>query len=81
MTAMVQKWGNSLAIRLPKLVADEAKLGQGAAVSVENKGGGILIRPIKKPRKLTLKELVAACKGPNPHGEVDFGSPMGSEVW
>lgn len=81
MTATVQKWGNSLAIRLPKLVAGEAHLRQGSAVELEQTERGLLIKPARPRRRPTLVSLLAQCKGPNPHGEVNFGQPVGKEIW
>ena len=81
MTATVQKWGNTLAIRLPKLIAGEAHLRQGSAVELEQTDHGLLIKPARQTRRPTLKSLLAQCKGPNPHAQTDFGPPVGTEIW
>lgn len=81
MTATVQKWGNSLAIRLPKLVAAKGHLRQGMTVQLEQTDRGLLIRPALPKRRPTLKSLLVRYKGPNPHGEFDFGAPVGTEIW
>ena len=81
MTATVQKWGNSLAIRLPKGVAGEAHLKQGTTVQLEPTENGLLIKPARQPLRPTLRALLAQCKGPNPHAPADFGQPVGTEIW
>ena len=81
MIATVRKWGNSLAIRLPKAVAGEAHLKQGTTVQLEPTENGLLIKSARRPERPTLKSLLAQCKGPNPHAQADFGQPVGTEVW
>jgi len=80
MKSTVQKWGNSLAIRIPKLFATEIDLFQGAEIDLvlfENK---ILINPIKK-KKCILDELLSQVTEENIHKEVDTGTPVGKEIW
>ena len=80
MKSTVQKWGNSLAIRIPKSFATEIDLSQGAEVDLilfENK---IQIEPIKK-KKLTLDELLSQVTEENIHAEADTGVPVGKEIW
>ncbi len=81
MTATVQKWGNSLAVRLPKHLADEAKLGAGSHVEIQRTRQGLLLKPARKRPHYTLKQLLAQCKGKTPPPEVDWGRPEGSEAW
>jgi antitoxin MazE len=80
MKTRVQKWGNSLALRIPKSFADEAGLKKEMPVEVSLKGGNIVITPIARP-KLTLEELLAKVTEDNLHSEVDYGPPVGNEVW
>jgi antitoxin MazE len=75
----VAKWGNSLGLRLPKSVALEAQLAEGDTVDVSVDNGAIVIRP-SRPR-YTLDDLVARITSRNRHGESDWGSPLGHEVW
>lgn len=80
MKSTVQKWGNSLAIRIPKSFATEIDLSQGAEIDLvlfENK---IQIEPIKK-NSLTLDELLSQVSEENIHNEVDTGDPVGKEIW
>jgi antitoxin MazE len=78
------KWGNSLAVRIPKAVADALKVSDGkrAEISVEN--GILVLRPIvKPPRKprYTLDELLSGMTKENVPQEVDWGPPRGNEAW
>ena len=79
MKARVQKWGNSLAIRIPAAVAKEAGLGQDAQVDMSLSGGAIVIKPA--PERPTLEELIARITPESLHGEWDTGPAVGKEVW
>jgi antitoxin MazE len=76
----VQKWGNSLAVRLPRGVASDADLHLGSTVSVEPTREGLLLRPTRPTRKYRLRDLLAQCKGKTPPPEVDWGPPVGREL-
>ena len=80
MNTKIQQWGNSLALRIPKAFAVEAKLHKGAVVDVSEEGGKIILTPIKK-RKLTLKSLLAGVTKENIHSEVSTGKRVGKEIW
>ena len=78
-TTQISKWGNSLGVRLPKAVAREVQLDEGDTVQVSVKNGTIMIRP-DRPR-YSLHELVRRITPKNRHGESDWGSKLGNEVW
>ncbi len=80
MTATIQKWGNSLAVRIPKGLARDARLAQGSAVELRQTPQGLLIAPAPR-QKYTLNQLLDQCKGKTPPPEVDWGRPEGSETW
>lgn len=71
----VQKWGNSLAIRIPKDVADKVKIYQGSEIEmrVVEKDRTITLAPKKQQKKYSLEELLSQCKANNRHDEIDFG--------
>jgi antitoxin MazE len=71
----VQKWGNSLAIRIPKDVADKVKIYQGSEIEMRvfEKDGTITLAPKKQQKKYSLEELLSQCKANNRHDEIDFG--------
>jgi antitoxin MazE len=80
MRARVQKWGNSLALRIPKSFAAEVGLQKEAAVEISLADGGLVIRPVAGPR-LTLRQLLAKVTKDNLHHEVDTGPAVGKEAW
>ena len=80
MITKIQQWGNSLALRIPKAFAVEAKLHKGAIVDVSEEGGKIILTPVKKG-KITLKSLLAGVTKDNIHGEVSTGKRVGKEIW
>jgi antitoxin MazE len=73
------RWGNSLALRLPKSVAREARLDEGDTVDVSVRNGAIVIRPSRP--SYSLEELVAKITPRNRHDESDWGAPVGDEAW
>lgn len=80
MKARVQKWGNSLAIRIPRSYAIESKLEDGAAVDLAVEQGSIVIRPAKT-NEYTIEELLAGVKRKNIHKETKIGHRIGKEIW
>jgi antitoxin MazE len=75
----VQKWGNSLGVRIPRSVAAGAKLRQGTPVDVSAADDAIVIRLLERPR-VRLSEMLKRVKRSNLHAAVDTGSPVGREV-
>jgi antitoxin MazE len=80
MQTIVQKWGNSLALRIPKAFAVDAQLENNTLVEISLVEGEIIIKPVDTPM-WTLEELLAGVNEDNIHREVDTGSPQGNEVW
>jgi len=80
MRARVQKWGNSLALRIPKKVAEEAGLSSDSPVEITFVEGQIVISSVSEEVP-TLEELLAKVTDENIHREVDMGAPVGKEVW
>ncbi|TCP18034.1 antitoxin MazE [Scopulibacillus darangshiensis] len=70
-TTTVQKWGNSLGIRIPSSVVKEIAIHQGSEMEVMVENQGITLKP--KRKKPTLEELLSQCKPENRHEEIDFG--------
>jgi antitoxin MazE len=75
----VQKWGNSLAIRIPQALAGQLDVCEGTTVELQVRKGELVIRPATS-NKLSLGELLKNCKPSQLHGEIDFGSDIGREV-
>jgi antitoxin MazE len=80
MDSRVAQWGNSLAIRIPRLVARQLGLVEGQSVVLDVKEGVLTLRPVA-PAKITLEELLAGVTEDNLHGETDWGDPVGREEW
>ena len=80
MRTRVQKWGNSLALRIPKSFAIEVGLERETSVEVSLADGKLVITPVAKP-KLNLKQLLAKVTKENLHHEVDTGPARGNETW
>ena len=80
MLTKVQKWGNSLGLRIPKSFAEEASVEEGSAVDLSVSNGQIVIRPVRR-EKYHLDELLAMVTEENVHSEVSTGEPQGREVW
>ena len=80
MKTRVQKWGNSLALRIPKAFANEVGLHKEASVEVSLVDGKLVVTPAIKPA-LTLEHLLAQVTEDNLHREVDTGPPIGNEAW
>jgi len=79
MKTKIQKWGNSLAVRLPKAVTEQKSLHEGAGVLVMLKNDQIVIEPVAE--ELTLKEILATISPDNLHHEDDWGTEQGNELW
>ena len=80
MKTRIQKWGNSLALRIPKSFAAETHLEQGTLVEVSLQNGTLLITPLPQPA-ITLEALLKRVTPQNLHHEVDTGPAVGGEVW
>lgn len=81
MKARVQKWGNSLAVRIPKAFAVEIGLSAETPVEVSIREGNLVIEPAPDEEAFTLEQLVAGITEENRHPETDWGPPVGNEVW
>ena len=80
MDATVRKWGNSLAIRLPRAFAEELGLADGSPVDLSLTDAGLLLTPAR-PAVPRLEDLLAGVTRRNLHGEVGTGPAVGREVW
>jgi antitoxin MazE len=76
----VKKWGNSLALRIPRPLANEAGLEEDSLVSLSLIEGKLLVLPVGKP-EFSLEDLLARVTRENLHDEVDTGPSQGGEVW
>jgi antitoxin MazE len=80
MQTTVQKWGNSLALRIPRSITERLSVEAGTIVEIEVVGDQITIRPIVR-QAYSLQELLAGVTDENIHTVVDFGASVGREDW
>lgn len=80
MQVSIQKWGNSLAIRIPKSYAKQIKIDQGSMVDLLTVEGKLIIKPLEE-NEFSLDQLLAGVTDQNLHAEIDSGSICGKEVW
>jgi antitoxin MazE len=80
MKAVLQKWGNSLALRIPRTVAAEIAVGEGHSVDLQVNKGRLVVAPLAKKR-YELADLVSQISAKNRHEEMGSGKPRGAESW
>lgn len=80
MLTKVQKWGNSLGLRIPKAFANDTQLDSDSLVEITVEKGRIIITPVSTSG-LTLEELLAGVNNDNIHHEVDTAGAAGNEIW
>lgn len=80
MKARIQKWGNSLAVRIPKAVCQQVKLEENTVIELTVDNESIVLSPVTE--RLTLEEMVALITPKNKH-EIVFpdDEPRGNEYW
>ena len=82
MVTKVQKWGNSQGLRLAKQVLEDARIAVGDDVHVTTRDGVIVIAPVRRIRgKQSLQELVSRIPKDYRSEEMEWGEPVGKEVW
>ncbi len=80
MLTKVQKWGNSLGLRIPRSFAADARVEPGSVVDISLVRGGLMVRRAR-PRKYSLNDLLKRVSERNLHGEVNSSRPVGREAW
>ncbi len=80
MRMRIQKWGNSLALRIPKSFAAETALDQGAEVDLTLEEGRLVVTPLANP-EYRLDDLLSRITADNLHREADTGPAVGDEAW
>jgi antitoxin MazE len=77
------KWGNSLALRVPKAFAESIGASEGKQAEMTIKDGSLVVKvsKAKRRRRYVLKELIDAITEENRHPEIGWAPPVGNEVW
>lgn len=81
MRSRVTRWGNSLAVRIPKPFADEMKIVAGSSIDMMVEDGALRIVPAAEEERWSLAELVAGITDENRHEEWETGETKGREEW
>lgn len=80
MRTSVQRWGNSLALRIPRAYAAETRIVEGSEVDLTMKSGALLVRPIAR-KQHSLADLVKRITPANRHDSISTGDAVGREAW
>jgi antitoxin MazE len=80
MKTSVQRWGNSLALRIPRSFAAETRIDEGTEVELSLKSGALVIRPVVR-KKHDLSDLLRRVTPANRHEAIQTGKVEGKEVW
>ena len=78
MTVSIKKWGNSLALRIPKDIAQTLHIENNSTLELNIKDGALVIEPVNET---LLESLVSRIDADNLHTEVDTGKVVGNEEW
>jgi len=77
MQMVIKKWGNSLGLIIPKIIAKDLDIKDGTSVEVQELNGNIII----SPKKYKLSDLLGKIEDSNKHEETDFAKAEGREAW
>jgi antitoxin MazE len=80
MKTAIQKWGKSLAVRIPRAFAAETHLHNGTEIDLKLQFGRLVITS-RKEKRHDLRSLLAQVRKSNRHAEMDWGGPVGGETW
>ncbi len=81
MHSKVKSWGNSLAVRIPKPIADKMGLSDGTEITISSEDGKLIIQRSQALPQYDLDNLLDQITPENRHDETDTGSPVGNETW
>jgi antitoxin MazE len=79
MKATIQKWGNSLAVRIPKSITKDSMVSEGSNIDIMIENGNIILSPREK--EYSLKVLLNNITIENIHSEISTGDQTGGEIW
>jgi antitoxin MazE len=80
MQTRVQKWGNSLGVRIPRGLAEQVGLGAGSEVNLSAKDGALVVKPAI-PAEFDLEQLLAGVTDDNLHASIETGDAVGLEIF
>ena len=77
----ISKWGNSLGLRIPKVVIDAHGLQDGDTITIETEGTSIILQKQRTIKKYELSDILGAFHTADEVNEIDWGKSQGNEVW
>jgi len=80
MRVQIQKWGNSLALRIPKAFARETHIENNSLVNLSLENDHLVISPIKESGDYSLSSMLEEISEDNLHEAIDFGRAVGEEA-
>ena len=80
MTAAIAKWGNSLAVRIPQAIAEQAQIQAGSEINIDIIDGKIVLTPPHRRKKYTLDELLDSMTSEHLHPVISTGVSVGNEA-
>ena len=80
MKTKVARWGNSLALRLPKHLTTSYHISEGSDVEIVEEAQGLLVKPVPG-KKFQLDDLLKGISKDNLHTEIESTGPRGKEIW
>ena len=80
MEARLQRWGNSIGVRIPSSILKDLKLKVNDIIEFKQEDDKIIIS-VKKNNKISLKERFDTYEGPNLVSEFEWDEPVGRELW
>lgn len=81
MTTKIQKWGNSQGIRLPKYLLESIDWKDNEQINIKAEKGKIILEKTIKEKRKNIKELFADFDEQYTPIEIDWGKPVGKEIW
>ena len=81
MEVTLSKWGNSLAIRLPKAAIDNLGWREGDNLEFFQNAGEVSLKKARNIKRVSLKEVIGSFHTAQEISDIDWGEPMGKEIW
>jgi len=76
----IQKWGNDLGVSIPLMIVNEMSLSEGRYVKIQDYENKIIIEPLKS-EAYNLNDMLCEITENNIHHSIDWGTPVGNEIW
>ena len=81
MTTTIQKWGNSQGVRIPKILLDTVKWNENEQIVILVEDNKLVIEKANNKKRKNIKELFENYEGEYEPVQIDWGNPVGEEIW